>query len=163
MAHLSEKDWRELLRLRRAVARAEQALGEVDRVLLARRGLCTSDVVILERLGRKGARSVNGLGRRVGLTSGSMTAAVQRLRRRGLVETRRDLEDKRVVWVTTTRDGEDFAKAFGRDRREVFARSFQDWSSRDCSVLTNLLKRLRKVGRQAVLEAVAVTGQGERE
>ena len=88
MAFYDEKDWREMFRLRRAIVRAEQSLSEIDREILPH-GLCESDVAILERLARKGARPVNGLARQVGLTSGSMTSAVKRLHRRGLVETKR--------------------------------------------------------------------------
>ena len=143
MALVSEKDWRELFRLRRTIARAEQALSEIDRSLLPN-GLCESDLMILERLARKGARPVNGLGRQVGLTSGSMTSAVQRLRKRGLVETRRDLEDKRVVWVNATREAEEIVAGFSSRRGEVLAQVFAKWSERERSVLANLLKRARK-------------------
>lgn len=153
MANLSEKDWRELFRLRRSIGRAEQALSEIDRSLLPD-GLCESDLVILERLARKGARPVNGLGRQVGLTSGSMTSAVQRLRKRGLVETRRDLEDKRVVWVSTTPDAEDLVKRFSERRGAVLAEVFEKWSERERSVLINLLIRARKDAEEGSRAAV---------
>lgn len=141
---LTEKDWRDLYRLRRAVTRAEQALAELDRNLLLPEGLCASDFDILDRLARKGARPVNDLGRQVGLTSGSMTTAVQRLRRRNLVETRRDLADKRVVWVSVTGAGEELVSRFSESRSEVLAQVFEKWSERERSILTNLLKRVRK-------------------
>ena len=153
---LTEKDRRELFRLRRAVARAEQALAEIDRALLLPEGVCTSDLVILERLARKGARPVNGLGRQVGLTSGSMTTAVQRLRRRQLVETRRDLDDKRVVWVSVTMEGEALVGRFSQSRGEILGRAFSNWSERERSILTNLLKRVRKDASEEALALDAV-------
>ncbi|MCP4731362.1 MAG: MarR family transcriptional regulator, partial [Roseibacillus sp.] len=137
------KDWREMFRLRRTIVRAEQALSEIDRSILPK-GLCESDLSILERLERKGARPVNGLARQVGLTSGSMTSAVQRLRRRGLVETRRDLEDKRVVWVSATPEAEKIVESFSQLRGEVLEEVFRKWSERERSVLINLLRRVRK-------------------
>ncbi|MBI25045.1 MAG: hypothetical protein CMN05_15840 [Roseibacillus sp.] len=143
MTLLKEKDWREMFRLRRTIVRAEQALSEIDRTLLPK-GLCESDLSILERLERKGARPVNGLARQVGLTSGSMTSAVQRLRRRGLVETRRDLEDKRVVWVSVTSEAEKIVESFSQLRGEVLEEVFRKWSERERSVLINLLRRVRK-------------------
>ncbi len=147
MAILSEKDWRELFRLRRSIGRAEHALSEIDRTLLPD-GLCESDLVILERLARKGARPVNGLGRQVGLTSGSMTSAVQRLHKRELVETRRDLRDKRVVWVSATPEAEEIVTRFSERRGEVLAEVFEKWSERERSVLINLLKRARKDAKE---------------
>ena len=143
MTLLKEKDWREMFRLRRTIVRAEQALSEIDRSILPK-GLCESDLSILERLERKGARPVNGLARQVGLTSGSMTSAVQRLRRRGLVETRRDLEDKRVVWVSATPEAEKIVESFSQLRGEVLEEVFRKWSERERSVLINLLRRVRK-------------------
>ena len=143
MTLLKEKDWREMFRLRRTIVRAEQALSEIDRTLLPK-GLCESDLSILERLARKGACPVNGLARQVGLTSGSMTSAVQRLRRRDLVETRRDLEDKRVVWVSVTSEAEKIVENFLQLRGEVLEEVFRKWSERERSVLTTLLRRVRK-------------------
>ena len=143
MALLNEKDWRELFRLRRTIVRAEQALSEIDRANLPE-GLCESDLAILERLARKGARPVNGLAGQVGLTSGSMTSAVQRLLRRGLVETRRDLKDKREVWVSVTREAEEIVDRFSKQRGEALEQVFRKWSERERSVLTNLLRRVRK-------------------
>jgi MarR family 2-MHQ and catechol resistance regulon transcriptional repressor len=148
-----EKEMRDLLRLRRALSRAEQSLAEVDRALLFPEGLCPNDLVIIERLARKGAKPVNGLGRQVGLTSGSMTTAVQRLRRRGLVETRRDLDDKRVVWVSVTPAGEELAGRCCRAHAEVLSRIFSKWSERERTILTSFLKRIRKDAELSVGQA----------
>jgi MarR family 2-MHQ and catechol resistance regulon transcriptional repressor len=138
---------RDLLRLRRAVTRAEQVLADLDRTVLGPARLCSSDLGILERLARKGSRPVNGLAGRVGLTSGSMTTAVQRLRRRGLVETRRGLEDKRVVWVSCTEEGTRLALSIGRRRAELMEHAFGALSGPEREVLASLLKRLCKNGR----------------
>ena len=142
MAFYDEKDWREMFRLRRAIVRAEQSLSEIDREILPH-GLCESDVAILERLARKGARPVNGLARQVGLTSGSMTSAVKRLHRRGLVETKRDLDDKRVVWVSVTEEAKEIVQQFSQLRGEALETVFQKWAERERSVLINLLRRVR--------------------
>jgi MarR family 2-MHQ and catechol resistance regulon transcriptional repressor len=149
MAGGRQSERREVLRLRRAFAHAEQALAGLDRQLLVPHKLCASDLDILERLARKGTRPVNGLARRVGLTSGSMTSAVQRLRRRGLVQTRRDHEDKRIVFVSVTAEGKELAKRLSAGRAEVFGRVFGEWSERERSLLLNLLKRLRKSAESA--------------
>ncbi|NNC87413.1 MAG: MarR family transcriptional regulator [Akkermansiaceae bacterium] len=147
---MTDKSRRDLLRMRRAVMRAEQVLAEIDRRLLAPLQLCSSDLGILERLARKGARPVNGLAGRVGLTSGSMTTAVQRLRRRGLVDTRRGLEDKRIVWVSPTREGVDLAQRITRRRGQLLESVFRDISAREQSLLAALLKRVRKSGEEAL-------------
>lgn len=139
-----DKKARELMRLRRALARAEQAVAEAERQLLSPHQLCASDLEILARLARKGRQRVNALAQRVGLTSGSITTAVQRLLKRGLVETQRDTADKRVVWVETTAEGQFLARELSAQRTSRFEEVLETWSTREQAILTNFLKRLRR-------------------
>ena len=60
--------------------------------------MCLSDFAILEALLHKGPQSVRELGRRIDLTSGSMTTAIDRLETRRLV-TRADHATDRRAWV----------------------------------------------------------------
>ena len=68
-------------------------------------GLCASDFGVLEALLHKGTLPVNMLGRKVLLTSGSITTAVDRLVTRGFVARRDDPDDRRVRLVELTRKG----------------------------------------------------------
>ena len=151
-----DKKAREILRLRRALTRAEQTLADAERSLLAPHQLCASDLEILERLTRKGRERVNALAPRVGLTSGSMTTAVQRLRKRDLVSTRRDLTDKRVVWVEVTAAGQTLADKLTKQRAALLGELFEAWSAREQAILANFLKRLRKDAGTSVLEDAPV-------
>ena len=139
-----DKKERELLRLRRNLNRAEQEFEDLERELLSSANLCASDLEILDRLTRKGDHPVNTLAPRVGLTSGSMTTAVQRLLRRGLVATRRDDKDKRVVWVSVTDEGQKLATRTNAARAKTLKGVFDGWTSREQDLLFSLLKRLRK-------------------
>jgi MarR family 2-MHQ and catechol resistance regulon transcriptional repressor len=65
-----------------------------------------SDFAVLEILLHKGALPVTTIGERVMLTSGSITTAVQRLEKRGLVQRSRDERDGRVVLVQLTPAGQ---------------------------------------------------------
>src|SRR5580658_10710955 len=77
-------------------------------------GLGFSDFAVLEVLLNKGPQKVNDIGRRVALTSGSITTAVDRLETRGLVVRGLDDEDRRSRIVRLT--------PAGRTRiRDVFA------------------------------------------
>ena len=144
MARSNQKEGRELLRLRRAVGKAEQALAELDRSLLSPDGICASDLGILERLSRKGPQPVNDLGRRIGLTSGSITTAVQRLRAKGMVETLRGEKDRRVVSVSATSGGKELADRLTKRRAGALETIFSDYSSRERELLQGLLKKVRK-------------------
>ena len=64
-----------------------------------------SDFGILEALLHKGPMLVNEIGRRIQLTSGSITSAIDRLQARGLVERSADAADRRAKKVALTRSG----------------------------------------------------------
>jgi MarR family 2-MHQ and catechol resistance regulon transcriptional repressor len=77
-------------------------------------GLGFSDFAVLEVLLNKGPQRVNEIGRRVDLTSGSITTAIDRLETRGLVVRGLDDADRRSRIVRLT--------PAGRARiRDVFA------------------------------------------
>src|SRR4051812_4406403 len=72
---------------------------------IASLGLGLSDFVVLEMLLHKGPMKVNDIGRKVDLTSGSITTAVDRLQARGLVSRAVDSEDSRSRIVRLTAKG----------------------------------------------------------
>ena len=89
---------------------------QFDRSSIKRAGLSSlSDFAVLEVLLHQGPQSVNVIGERVLLTSGSITTAIQRLERRGLVFRARGERDARVVVVHLTDSG-----------RELIQRSFAE-------------------------------------
>src|SRR5947209_15656933 len=67
--------------------------------------LCGSDFAVLEALLHKGALPINEIGRKVLLTSGSITVAVDRLEAKGLVERRASADDRRARIVHLTKEG----------------------------------------------------------
>jgi MarR family 2-MHQ and catechol resistance regulon transcriptional repressor len=78
-------------------AYAEKSISELE--------MCGSDFAVLEALLHKGPLPVNEIGRKVLLTSGSITVAVDRLETRGLVERRPSDADRRARIVHLTREG----------------------------------------------------------
>src|SRR5438067_9607033 len=66
-----------------------------------------SDFAVLEMLLHKGPQPVNEIGRRVELTSGAITTAVDRLESRGLVTREADPSDRRARIVRLTAAGEE--------------------------------------------------------
>src|SRR5262249_62103145 len=69
-------------------AYAEKSISELE--------ICGSDFAVLEALLHKGPLPVNEIGRKVLLTSGSITVAVDRLETKGLVERRASSTDRRA-------------------------------------------------------------------
>ncbi|MEZ4393843.1 MAG: MarR family transcriptional regulator [Polyangiales bacterium] len=90
--------WLVLMKAHRALAR--HAKRSTERLELG-----FSDFVILELLLHRGPQPVNAIGRRIELTSGAITTAVDRLEARGLVTRTHDAEDRRVRTVSLTPEG----------------------------------------------------------
>jgi len=74
--------------------------------------MCGSDFAVLEALLHKGPLPVNAIGKKILLTSGSITAAVDRLEKRGLVERRAHGTDRRARIVHLTLEGRKQSLAF---------------------------------------------------
>jgi MarR family 2-MHQ and catechol resistance regulon transcriptional repressor len=70
-------------------------------------GLGRSDFAVLEVLLHKGPQPVNVIGKKVLLTSASITAAVDRLESRKLLQRRADPKDRRSRIVQLTKTGRD--------------------------------------------------------
>jgi MarR family 2-MHQ and catechol resistance regulon transcriptional repressor len=90
--------WLVLWKANRAVeTRAFQSIEET--------GLCASDFGVLEALLHKGSLPINVLGKKLLLTTGSITQAVDRLVKRGLVERKDHPHDRRVRLAELTPTG----------------------------------------------------------
>ena len=110
-------------------------------------GLGDSDFRVLEVLLHKGPMPVNTIGPKVFLTPGSISTAVDRLHRKGLVSRTPSVTDRRVHVVDLTRPG-----------RILIAKVFNVHAARLeqlASVLSprervQLTKSLKKLGKRAV-------------
>jgi MarR family 2-MHQ and catechol resistance regulon transcriptional repressor len=105
-------------------------------------GIGFSDFAALEVLLHKGPTPVNEIGRLVRLTSGSITSAVDRLERKGLVERRTDKTDRRARVVHLTPSGRTLiARAFA-DHEMAMQRAAAGLTPAERVQLIDLLKRL---------------------
>jgi MarR family 2-MHQ and catechol resistance regulon transcriptional repressor len=105
-------------------------------------GLCASDFGVLEALLHKGPLPVNVLGRKLLLTSGSITTAVDRLEARGLVVRREDPDDRLVRRVELTAAGRRLiAPAFARHAADL-ERAVSVLAPAERATLVALLRKL---------------------
>src|SRR5882672_3817044 len=125
-------------------ARAVQAYAEKS---VLRLEMCGSDFAVLEALLHKGPLLVNEIGKKVLLTSGSITVAVDRLETKGLVERRAHGTDRRARIVHLTKAGR---KVITR----VYADHAADMERLASASLTraerrSLISLLKKIGYKA--------------
>src|SRR5216684_4129787 len=118
---------------------AEKSVSELD--------MCGSDFAVLEAVLHKGPLPVNEIGKKVLLTSGSITVAVDRLETKALVERRAHGTDRRARIVHLTNAGR---KLIGR----VYADHAADMERLASGSLTRaerktLIRLLKKIGYEA--------------
>ena len=92
--------------------RSHHALRLLAEKSIASGGLCLTDFAALEALLHKGPLSISEIQEKVLLASGSMTAAIDRLEKRGLVVRKSTSKDRRARIVELTREGKQVASTF---------------------------------------------------
>jgi len=127
--------WLILMKAHRAVAR--HAVKSIEPS-----GLGLSDFAVLEMLLSKGPQKVNDIGRRIDLTSGSITTAIDRLEARGLVARALDDADRRSRIVRLTPAGRaHIGKVFAQHAAALEAAS-SGLTRAERKSLIDLLKKL---------------------
>ena len=136
--------WLVLMKAHRAVLRhAADSFAAMD--------LGVSDFTILEALLHKGPQRVNDIGRRIHLTSGAITSAIDRLAGRGLVVRAAGEGDRRARVVSLTPVGRALiVKAFAAHRRRMDATAAA-LTKAERARLLELLKKLG-LGAAAMLD-----------
>jgi MarR family 2-MHQ and catechol resistance regulon transcriptional repressor len=109
-------------RLWLVIAKSYRALSLLAEQSIANTGLCLTDFVALEALLHKGALTISEIQDKVRLASGSMTAAVDRLEKLGLVVRKSSLSDRRARVVHLTAEGKRLAvSCFERHEKDLEA------------------------------------------
>ena len=110
---------------------------------IADTGLGTTDFAILEALLHKGPMPVNTIGKKLLLTSGSITTAVDRLVAKGFVARNDHPDDRRVRVVQLTKAGRELiVPAYARHEKDLE----QIASALTATERTTLVNLLRKLG-----------------
>lgn len=108
-----------------------------------------SDFRVLEVLLHKGPLPVNTIGPKVELTTGSISAAVDRLLQKGLVSRKESVEDRRARIVALTEKGRRVIERAFEKHREAMEEVADPLSPRERAQLIRLLKKL---GRRATAD-----------
>lgn len=121
-----------------------QALVPHAKESIAQTGLGDSDFRVLEALLHKGPLPVNTIGPKVWLTPGSISVAVDRLVRKGLVVRKEQSADRRVRQVELTSKGRALIAAIFREHAAAMEKVVDVLSTKERMTLLRLLKKLGK-------------------
>ena len=113
--------------------------------------MCGSDFAVLEALLHKGPLPVNEIGKKILLTSGSITVAVDRLEKRRLVERRAHGTDRRTRIVHLTMAGRKLiTRIYGEHARDMERLAAASLTKAERKTLISLLK---KIGYKAAAQS----------
>jgi MarR family 2-MHQ and catechol resistance regulon transcriptional repressor len=132
--------------IRLVLWKAAKAIEKVDRASIVGTGLQLSEFTIMEALLHRGPLPINTIGEKVLLTSGSMTAAINRLEKKGFVRRIQDTSDGRFFHVHLTEIGRMvIIKAYEKHAAnlEQVAKGLTEKERRE------FVRLLKKIGRQA--------------
>src|SRR5437660_10512293 len=102
------------------IARSHHALRLLAERSIANTGLCLTDFAALEALLTKGTLTISEIQDKVMLASGSMTAAIDRLEKMGLVVRKATAKDRRARVVQLTPEGKQVAaSSFERHAKDL--------------------------------------------
>jgi MarR family 2-MHQ and catechol resistance regulon transcriptional repressor len=113
---------------------------------ILREGLGDSDFRVLEVLLHQGPMPVNVIGPKVNLNPGSVSVAVDRLYKKGLVSRVESQSDRRVRTVSLTEKGRRVFIPIFRQHAALIKSAFQDVSPKEQRQVAEVLK---KIGRRA--------------
>lgn len=123
--------------------KAYKALEQIDKRSIAQLGLGgISDFAILELLSNKGAMPINAIGKKIHLTSGSITAAIDRAEKKGLVERQWDSRDRRIIHAALTAEGKATIKTAMKKHAAALESAAGGLNAAERSQLIRLLKKL---------------------
>lgn len=108
-------------------------------------GMGQSDFGVLEALLHRGPLSVKQIGAKVLLTSGSMTAAVDRLEARGLVTRQDDADDRRSRIIHLTEAGRELIERVFAQHREAMEEVVAGFPVEERAALIGSLRRLGRL------------------
>lgn len=141
------------------LAKAGKAVAAQARRSIETTGLCLSDFGVLETLLHKGPQPVSALGKKVLLSSGSITSAVDRLERGGLVVRAALFTDRRARIVHLTRRGSTLIRKLFAEHERDLERVFSSLATPERHALAQLL---RKLGHNAAGDHAPIKNQQAR-
>ena len=128
--------------------KAYRALERHARSTIEPSGLGLTDFAILELLLHRGEQPVNAIGRRVDLTSGAITSAVDRLEAQGLVVRTADTGDRRTRLISLTLKGAARIRKAFEAHKQAMSRVSGSLTKGERETLINLVKKLGRAAEE---------------
>ncbi|WP_342512776.1 MarR family transcriptional regulator [Sporosarcina sp. FSL K6-1522] len=137
-----EKNTERALKLFIVLSRAGKVVLEEAHKLIEQNGLNPTEFAVLELLHHKGRQSIQKIGQKILLRSGSMTYVVDKLEKRGLLERVFCTEDKRVTYISITPAGTELIVSIFPDHAANIESLMSELSPAEQDTAIDLLRKL---------------------
>lgn len=124
------------------ILRAAQSILEVIRKDAARYELNPTEFAVLELLHHKGDQPIQVIGKKVLLSSSSITYVVDKLEQKKLVVRKACPEDRRVTYASLTSLGKEFSAQIFPQHEKILEEIFKQLTDEDMNKMIELLKQI---------------------
>jgi MarR family transcriptional regulator, 2-MHQ and catechol-resistance regulon repressor len=122
-----------------------KAIHERIKEEMTKNKLGITEFSVLEVLYQKGKQTIQQIGNCILVSSGSMTYVIDKLEQRGLLSRNACPDDRRVIHVTLTDEGNELMNEIMPKYHEVVNHMFDSLNSDEAETLVQLLKKVRNV------------------
>jgi MarR family transcriptional regulator, 2-MHQ and catechol-resistance regulon repressor len=124
------------------IIRAAQAIQEVIRKDAAKFGLNPTEFSVLEILYHRGEQPIQMIGKKVLISSGSITYVIDKLEQKNYVKRRGCPEDRRVTYAVITSEGKELMDDIFPKHELEMSKVFADLDTDEVNQTISLLKRI---------------------
>ncbi|MDQ1004637.1 MarR family 2-MHQ and catechol resistance regulon transcriptional repressor [Neobacillus niacini] len=120
-----------------------KAIQERIRDEMSINNLSITEFSVLEVLYYQGKQTIQQIGNRILISSGSMTYVIDKLEEKGIIKRNDCKEDRRVIHITLTADGMELMKNIMPKYQEMVDSFFEDITDDESMLMINFLKKVQ--------------------
>lgn len=139
---MSEEQEDLALKLWVVLSRSSRTVGDRIKQDIKSHGLNPTEFAVLELLFHKGDQPIQNIGKRILLSSGSITYVIDKLEERALLARKPCPDDRRVTYATITKKGKTLMETIFPEHQRAIQELFSELNDAEKQRLINLLKKL---------------------
>lgn len=130
------------LKLFIVLSRANHSVEEKIKEDIRSYGLNPTEFAVLELLFHKGEQPIQQIGKKILLSSGSMTYVIDKLEEKNLLRRKHCPEDRRVIFAEITNNGKQLMEEIFPKHKQLIEKVFSELNEDEKRMLISLLKKL---------------------
>jgi len=108
-------------------------------------GFTFPQLSVISILAKNGKQKVSDISEKIGLSDSTVSGILDRLEQKGIIERKRNKDDRRVVKIYLSNGSQEIFQEFHRKREEYFARLLKELSEQEINDIINGLEILNRV------------------